>query len=141
MAKFLQSTLDEMAVKKRGEAHSHNAKEFAKFCEKIRETGEQATSEEILKFSKLFEDEITLDSLTRPQLTALCRLLELQPIGTNNFLRFQLRMKLRNLNADDQARPISFCVLPLSNCSLQMHKCAGIRNLVTRMNVFLEQML
>lgn len=102
MAKFLQSTLDEMAVKKRGEAHSQNAKEFAEFCEKIRESGEQATSEEILKFSKLFEDEITLDSLTRPQLTALCRLLELQPIGTNNFLRFQLRMKLRNLNADDQ---------------------------------------
>lgn len=102
MAKFLQSTLDEMAVKKRGEAHSHNAKEFAKFCEKIRESGEDATNEEILKFSKLFEDEITLDSLTRPQLTALCRLLELQPIGTNNFLRFQLRMKLRNLKADDQ---------------------------------------
>lgn len=102
MAKFLQSTLDEMAVKKRGEAHSHNAKEFAQFCEKIRETGEHATSEEIIKFSKLFEDEITLDSLTRPQLTALCRLLELQPIGTNNFLRFQLRMKLRSLNADDQ---------------------------------------
>lgn len=102
MAKFLQNTLDEMAVKKRGEAHSHNAKEFAEFCEKIRESGEDATSEEILKFSKLFEDEITLDSLTRPQLTALCRLLELQPIGTNNFLRFQLRMKLRSLKADDQ---------------------------------------
>ncbi|XP_029827223.2 mitochondrial proton/calcium exchanger protein [Ixodes scapularis] len=102
MAKFLQSTLDEMAVKTRGEAHSQNAKQFAEFCEKIRESGEQATSDEILKFSKLFEDEITLDSLTRPQLTALCRLLELQPIGTNNFLRFQLRMKLRSLNADDQ---------------------------------------
>ncbi|KAG0416334.1 hypothetical protein HPB47_006550 [Ixodes persulcatus] len=102
MAKFLQSTLNEMAVETRGEAHSQNAKQFAEFCEKIRESGEQATSEEILKFSKLFEDEITLDSLTRPQLTALCRLLELQPIGTNNFLRFQLRMKLRSLNADDQ---------------------------------------
>lgn len=58
-------------------------------------------NEEILKFSKLFEDEITLDSLSRPQLVALCRLLELQPIGTNNFLRFQLRMKLRSLKADD----------------------------------------
>uniref|UniRef100_A0A2R5LMH4 Putative paramyosin n=2 Tax=Ornithodoros turicata TaxID=34597 RepID=A0A2R5LMH4_9ACAR len=102
MAKFLQHTLDEMAVKKRGETHSHTAKEFAKFCEKIRESGEPATNDEILKFSKLFEDEITLDSLSRPQLTALCRLLELQPIGTNNFLRFQLRMKLRSLKADDQ---------------------------------------
>lgn len=102
MAKFLQSTLDEMAVENRGEAHSHTAKEFARFCEKIRESGEAPTSDEILKFSKLFEDEITLDSLSRQQLIALCRLLELQPIGTNNFLRFQLRMKLRSLNADDQ---------------------------------------
>lgn len=57
-----------------------------------------------MKFSKLFEDEITLDSLTRPQLVALCRLLEMQPFGTNNFLRFQLRMKLRSLAADDKVR-------------------------------------
>lgn len=54
-----------------------------------------------MKFSKLFEDEITLDSLPRPQLIALCRVLELKPIGTSNFLRFQLRMKLRSLAADD----------------------------------------
>lgn len=68
----------------------------------IRKTGEQASNEEILKFSKLFEDEITLDSLSRQQLVALCRVLEIQPIGTNNVLRFQLRMKLRSLKADDQ---------------------------------------
>ena len=87
-----------------------------------------------MRFSKLFEDELTLDNLSRPQLTALCRsvhhfdskshhiqftstinliltyiytrvhcrLLLLQPFGTSNFLRFQLRMKLRQLKADDQ---------------------------------------
>lgn len=102
MAKFLQDTLDEMALQTKGDTHSHTAKEFVQFFDKIRKSGEQASNEEIIKFSKLFEDEITLDSLSRPQLTALCRLLELQPIGTNNFLRFQLRMKLRNLKADDQ---------------------------------------
>ncbi|XP_035206770.1 mitochondrial proton/calcium exchanger protein-like [Stegodyphus dumicola] len=102
MAKFLQDTLDEMALQSKGDSHSHTAKEFVMFFEKIRTTGQQASNEEILKFSKLFEDEITLDSLTRPQLIALCRLLELQPIGSSNFLRFQLRMKLRNLKADDQ---------------------------------------
>lgn len=102
MAKFLQDTLDEMAPKSKGDTHSQTAKEFAEFFEKIRTSGEQASNVEIIKFSKLFEDEITLDSLSRPQLTALCRLLELQPIGTNNFLRFHLRMKLRTLKADDQ---------------------------------------
>lgn len=103
MAKFLQNTLDEMALQAKGESHSHRAKEFAEFFEKIRKSGEQASNEDILRYSKLFEDEITLDSLSRPQLTALCRLLELQPIGPNYLLRFQLRMKLRTLKADDQA--------------------------------------
>lgn len=55
-----------------------------------------------MKFSKLFEDEITLDSLSRSQLIALCRVLDVQTLGTNNFLRFQLRMKLRSLAADDK---------------------------------------
>lgn len=60
------------------------------------------TSEDILKFSKLFEDEITLDNLPRPQLMALCRVMEMNPIGTTNLLRFQLRLKLRSLMADDK---------------------------------------
>lgn len=68
----------------------------------IRETGERPSNEEILRFSKLFEDELTLDNLTRPQLVALCKLLELQSIGTNNFLRFQLTMRLRSIKADDK---------------------------------------
>ena len=71
-------------------------------CSQVQKSGEPVSVGEILKFSKAFEDEITLDSLSRPQLTALCRLLEMQPFGTNNFLRFQLKMKLRALVADDK---------------------------------------
>ncbi|KAL1122984.1 hypothetical protein AAG570_003308 [Ranatra chinensis] len=100
MAKFLQRTLDDMAVAGKGHS-SQSAKEFAQFFEKVRTSGEMTTSEEIMKFSKLFEDEITLDSLPRPQLMALCRVLEMNPIGTTNFLRFQLGLKLRSLIADD----------------------------------------
>lgn len=101
MAKFLQQTLDEMAVTSKGHS-SKAAKDFVEFFHKVRtEGGGLASNEEILKFSKLFEDEITLDSLTRSQLMALCRVLELQPFGTTNLLRFQLRMKLRSLAADD----------------------------------------
>jgi len=103
MAKFLQQTLDEMSLKGNGH-QSQTAKEFADFFVKIRHSGQQASNEEILRFSKLFEDEITLDSLSRPQLLALCRVLEIQPTpaGTNSLLRFQLRMRLRSLAADDK---------------------------------------
>lgn len=45
-----------------------------------------------------------MEHLERPQLVALCKLLELQPIGTNNLLRFQLMMQLRTIKADDEVR-------------------------------------
>ncbi|KAL0132612.1 hypothetical protein PUN28_000400 [Cardiocondyla obscurior] len=101
MAKFLQKTLDEMSLQS-SDHKSEKAKEFSEFFYKVRTTGTLATNEEIMKFSKVFEDEITLDSLSRPQLIALCRVLDVQTLGTTNFLRFLLRMRLRSLTADDK---------------------------------------
>ncbi|CAD1475041.1 unnamed protein product, partial [Heterotrigona itama] len=101
MAKFLQKTLDDMAVQS-SDYKSKKAKEFAEFFYKVRSSGAVATNEEIMQFSKLFEDEITLDSLTRPQIVALCRVLDVQTLGTSNFLKFLLRMRLRSLTADDK---------------------------------------
>lgn len=101
MAKFLQKTLDDMTVQHK-DHRSEAAKEFSEFFQRLRSSGNLASNEEIIKFSKLFEDEITLDSLNRPQLLALCRVLEANTIGTSTLLRFQLRMKLRSLAADDR---------------------------------------
>ncbi|KAL1505373.1 hypothetical protein ABEB36_004956 [Hypothenemus hampei] len=101
MAKFLQGTLDDMSVQHK-DRYSEKAKEFVEWFSKVRTSGEIVSNEDIMKFSKLFEDEITLDSLTRSQLIALCRVLDVHTLGTNNFLRFQLRMKLRQLAADDK---------------------------------------
>ena len=55
-----------------------------------------------MRYSKLFEDEITLENLTHPQLKAVCRLLMMPAVGTSNYLRFTLRMKLQELKADDK---------------------------------------
>ncbi|XP_067838918.1 mitochondrial proton/calcium exchanger protein isoform X1 [Heptranchias perlo] len=101
MAKFLQDTIEEIALRNKA-AKGDVTKDFSTFFQKIRDSGERPSNEEIMRFSKLFEDELTLDNLTRPQLVALSKLLELQSIGTNNFLRFQLIMKLRAIRADDQ---------------------------------------
>uniref|UniRef100_A0A3B3ZHU7 Letm1 RBD domain-containing protein n=1 Tax=Periophthalmus magnuspinnatus TaxID=409849 RepID=A0A3B3ZHU7_9GOBI len=94
LAKFLQETIAEMARRNKAKAQT--------FVSQVRVTGEQPTTKDIVKFSKLFEDELTLEHLERPQLVALCKLLELQPIGTNNLLRFQLMMQLRTIKADDE---------------------------------------
>lgn len=101
MAKFLQKTLDDMTVQHKGH-RSEAARQFSEFFQRVRDDGLNITNDEIMKFAKLFEDEITLDSLSRQQLLALCRVLEVNTIGTNNLLRFQLRMKLRSLAADDR---------------------------------------
>ncbi|XP_067857288.1 LETM1 domain-containing protein LETM2, mitochondrial isoform X5 [Heptranchias perlo] len=101
LAKFLQETIAEMA--KRNKAESGEAtKQFSSYVQKVRRSGEQPSTRDIVRFSKLFEDELTLEHLNRPQLMALCRLLELQPFGTNNLLRFQLQMELRSIRADDE---------------------------------------
>ncbi|KAM4745718.1 LETM1 domain-containing protein LETM2, mitochondrial isoform 1-T2 [Anableps anableps] len=103
LAKFLQETIAEMARRNKAKAQiEEETQRFSKYVQKVRGTGEQPSTKEIVRFSKLFEDELTLEHLERPQLVALCKLLELQPIGTNNLLRFQLMMKLRAIRSDDE---------------------------------------
>ncbi|XP_072213172.1 LETM1 domain-containing protein LETM2, mitochondrial [Excalfactoria chinensis] len=100
LAKFLQETIAEMA--KRNKADTGQGKQFSSYVHQIRHTGHKPSTQEIVSFSKLFEDELTLEHLERPQLVALCKLLELQPIGTNNLLRFQLLLRLRTIKTDDE---------------------------------------
>ena len=71
-------------------------------CCQIREHGTTVQTADILKFTQLFKDDITLDNMSRDHLLALAKLLELNTIGTNKMIAFQLRMKLRQLKADDK---------------------------------------
>uniref|UniRef100_A0A183C1Z7 Letm1 RBD domain-containing protein n=1 Tax=Globodera pallida TaxID=36090 RepID=A0A183C1Z7_GLOPA len=103
-AKFLQDSLEEIALarKEQGLSQGAQAYEFSQFLKKIR-TGEggYVNNVELFKFIKLFEDQLTLDNLSMMHLRALCRLLGIVQLGTPEILRFRLRMKLRELKADD----------------------------------------
>uniref|UniRef100_A0A8D2MVS4 Letm1 RBD domain-containing protein n=1 Tax=Zonotrichia albicollis TaxID=44394 RepID=A0A8D2MVS4_ZONAL len=99
LAKFLRETITEMA--KRNKADTGKEKQFSFYLHEVG-CGQQPSTQEIVHFSKIFEDELTLEHLERPQLVALCKLLELQALGTNNLLRFQLLMRLRSIKADDE---------------------------------------
>ena len=104
-AKFLQKTLDEMSVSSnQSNRSSKSASDFVEFYKSVKNDEILVQNEDIIKFSQLFEDEITLDNMERGQLVALCRLIELPPIGTTAILRFQLEMKLRQLRIDDKVR-------------------------------------
>lgn len=41
------------------------------------------------------KDELTMDNISRSGLANMCRYMGLPPFGNDNFLRFQLRSKLR----------------------------------------------
>ena len=101
MAKFLQDTVEDIAVhanKKNNEAQNN----FVEFFKKMRADNQQPTNEEILHYAKLFKDDLTLSNINRPQLVALCRLLQVPTVGTNEFLRLLLEMKLNSLHRDDE---------------------------------------
>ncbi|CAJ0582777.1 unnamed protein product, partial [Mesorhabditis spiculigera] len=107
MAKFLQDTIEELALERKGRSADgaqgeSKALEFARFLKNVRTEGGYVSNEELFKYTKLFEDELTLDNLSMSQLRALCKLLSIQPLGTPEILRFQLNMKLRELKADDK---------------------------------------
>ncbi|KAM6221037.1 LETM1 domain-containing protein LETM2, mitochondrial [Rhynchocyon petersi] len=100
LAKFLQETVTEMAGRNRAKLGDAST-QFSSYVKQV-QTGHKPCTKEIICFSKLFEDALTMEHLDRPQLVALCKLLELQTFGTNNLLRFQLLKKLKSIKEDDE---------------------------------------
>ncbi|KAI9140228.1 LETM1-like protein-domain-containing protein [Paraphysoderma sedebokerense] len=130
MAKFLQDTISEMAIL-RGDRRAEAAKAFGEFFRKIRRTGEQADTESIMKLAQKFEDELTLDNLSRPQLVSMCRYMNINAFGTDNFLRYQIRQKMSQLKADDkmiQAEGVDSLTIPelQKACSERGIKIIGV---------------
>jgi len=123
MAEFFQETLQDlakgqrkMAAKKKEkikaddgpttelestESREETATSFLEFIEKARK-GEFLPPEVIIRYSSFFKDELTLDNMPRMQLINMCKYMNIPPYGNENFLRFQLRHKIRVLQEDDQ---------------------------------------
>lgn len=98
-------TVEEMAVKSSTSETEGSVAKFSEFLTEGRKVAGEVSTEEILAYSRLFKDELTLDNLSREQLVACCRLLGITPIGTSQFLRFQLRTTLKQLRMDDVVSP------------------------------------
>ena len=118
MAKFLQETVRESGLKANAHIVSSDAfKEFfLKVCfpssflrqvlftdrKQVRATGEAPSTADIINVAKLFDDDLTLDNLSRPQLVSMCKYMGLNAFGTDNFLRGAIRARLLQLRRDDQ---------------------------------------
>ncbi|KAL1999269.1 hypothetical protein VTN02DRAFT_4803 [Thermoascus thermophilus] len=98
---FLQDTLKESGLPV--SAASARKEEFADFFRKIRATGESPSAEDVIKVCKIFKDDLTLDNLSRPQLVAMCKYMNLNSFGTDAMLRYQIRHRMRQIKRDDRA--------------------------------------
>ncbi|XP_024987171.1 mitochondrial proton/calcium exchanger protein-like [Cynara cardunculus var. scolymus] len=103
-AKFLQDTVKEMAKEiqnSRSGEIKKTAEDLDEFLNKVR-TGAVVSNEEILGFAKLFNDELTLDNISRPRLMNMCKYMGIQPYGTDAYLRYMLRKRLQWIKNDDK---------------------------------------
>ncbi|TPX36617.1 hypothetical protein SmJEL517_g01151 [Synchytrium microbalum] len=100
MAKFLQDTIEDVSIA--GTSKAEAAKEFSQFFLKYRTSGEQAPNEEIIRIARKFEDNLTLNNLSRPQLVSMCKYMNINAFGTDNFLRHQIQRKMKELESDDK---------------------------------------
>nr|GMD85371.1 mitochondrial proton/calcium exchanger protein-like isoform X1 [Ipomoea batatas] len=103
-AKFLQDTVREMAKEvqnsRSGEV-KQTAEDLDEFLSRARR-GAPISNEEILAFAKLFNDELTLDNISRPRLVSMCKYMGISPFGTDAYLRFMLRKRLQRIKNDDK---------------------------------------
>ncbi|XP_050205623.1 uncharacterized protein LOC126655464 [Mercurialis annua] len=103
-AKFLQETVKEMAKEvqnSRSGETKQTAEDLDEFMNKAR-TGARVSNEEILGFAKLFNDELTLDNISRPRLVNMCKYMGISPYGTDAYLRYMLRRRLQEIKNDDK---------------------------------------
>ncbi|KAJ3270558.1 hypothetical protein HDV01_007708 [Terramyces sp. JEL0728] len=100
MAKFLQETVGEVALSGTGKADA--AKEFNEIFNRCRISGTLAPTEDILRVARKFQDELTLNNLSRPQLVSMARYMNLNAFGTDTFLRHNIERNLNQLKLDDQ---------------------------------------
>ncbi|KAK7243192.1 hypothetical protein RIF29_37981 [Crotalaria pallida] len=103
-AKFLQETVKEMAKEiqnSRSGEIKKTAEDLDEFMNKVR-TGARVSNDEILGFAKLFNDELTLDNISRPRLVNMCKYMGISPYGTDAYLRYMLRKRLQEIKNDDR---------------------------------------
>ncbi|KAJ1833810.1 LETM1 domain-containing protein ylh47 [Coemansia sp. RSA 2711] len=99
MSRYLKETIAEMKGQR---AVGEDVEGTGEFLSKIRTSGEAVSTEDLLRVAHIFEDDLTLDNLTRPQLVSICRFMGVNAFGTDTYLRYQITNRMRYIRADDK---------------------------------------
>lgn len=64
--------------------------------------GERVSKETIVEMAKEFSDDLTLENLSKENLSLLCRYMGITPYGSDPILRFRVAQKLNSIKKDDE---------------------------------------
>ncbi|KAJ2746325.1 LETM1 domain-containing protein ylh47 [Coemansia sp. BCRC 34301] len=116
MSRYLKETIAEMSKKRSeakegagaaplavtGEVAEDSVEGTSGFLNKIRSSDAKVSTSDLVRVAHIFEDELTLDNLSRPQLVSICRFMGVSSFGTDNYLRYQVTNRMRYIRADDK---------------------------------------
>lgn len=100
---FLRKTLSESGMRLPDTVTPEQKAQFAQFFRQIRSSVEQPSRELVVSVARMFKDDMVLDNLSRPQLIAMARYMNMPAMGTNVILRYQIRYRMRQIKRDDRA--------------------------------------
>ncbi|VVT57230.1 uncharacterized protein SAPINGB_P005599 [Magnusiomyces paraingens] len=100
---FLRKTLSESGMRLPDTVTPEEREKFALFFHKIHSSVETPSNELVVSVARLFKDDLVLDNLSRPQLIAMTRYMNMQAVGTNVIIRYQIRYRMRQIMRDDRA--------------------------------------
>ncbi|ODQ79792.1 hypothetical protein BABINDRAFT_161486 [Babjeviella inositovora NRRL Y-12698] len=100
-SEFIQKTLEEKGIKMPKKMNDQGKKEFVEFFD-IMKDGGRPTDDHIVKVARYFKNDQVLDNLSRPQLVAMAKYMNLKPFGTDEILRYQIRHRLLKIIKDDK---------------------------------------
>lgn len=98
---FLRKTIQESGLPL--STTTKQREEFVAFFQKVRSSGESPSKEDVVNICRIFKDDLTLDNLSRPQLVAMCRYMNLSSFGTDALLRYNVRHKMTQIKRDDKS--------------------------------------
>jgi LETM1 and EF-hand domain-containing protein 1, mitochondrial len=103
VSEFLRSTVAESGMVLPVNITPEQREHFTRFFKQVRAPGPPPSRKDIITVARLFKDDVVLDNLSRPQLVAMAKYMNLQPFGTNMMLRYSIRHRMRQIKRDDRA--------------------------------------
>ncbi|KAK8810497.1 hypothetical protein WA158_007072 [Blastocystis sp. Blastoise] len=101
LATVFQDAIEQMAKTKLEDGKDRDSAESLLTAIQEARDGQLKSTTEIVELSKLFSNDITIDNMPRTQLVTLCRFMGVATYGPEEYLRVQLRSKIKYLITDD----------------------------------------